>query len=158
MNYGDKGLHSTQEKVEWLDREFLKAQTDWRERYKKIISFGKTIPQLHTSWQIDKYKIKGCQSQVWLVPRYDEGRLHFETDSDALIVKGLSGLVSFYYSGRDPQEIMDDKKDPLQIIEIRQHLSLNRSNGVAHLLRQVQLYAMVCAALKKKGVMHVEKL
>ena len=90
--------------VEILDTfEFL---DDWEERYKYIIDLGKKLLPLAPEEMTDTYKVRGCQSQVWLVPTVDaEGRIHLRGDSDAFIVKGLVAVMLAIYSGKTAEEI-----------------------------------------------------
>ncbi len=114
---------------------------EWEDRYKHIIILGKSLPQICEEGQGDQYKIKGCQSQVWLYPELKEGAIFFQADSDAAIVKGIVGMLVKVYSGSTPDEILTTKPDFLEKIGIREHLSMSRANGLSSMLKQIQLYA-----------------
>jgi len=90
---------------------------------------------------IEANKIKGCQSQVWFVARRDEDRLQFRAISDAAIVSGLIALLLRIYSGRKPQEILDTPADFVSALELEQHLSPTRSNGLAAMLQAIRAFA-----------------
>src|SRR5438128_571344 len=76
----------------------------------------------------EKYKVKGCQSQVWLYPEFKDGKVFFHGDSDAVLVKGIVGLLVSVYSDATPDEILATKPDFLKEVGITEHLSMNRSN------------------------------
>ena len=126
---------------------------DWEDKYRELIKVGKDLPELEQEYQIEKYKIKGCQSQVWLYPEYKDGIVYFKAWSDAVLVKGIIGLLVKAYSESSPEEIMETKHDFLSQIGITDHLSMNRTNGLASMIKQIQMYAFVFKSLKDKGVM-----
>ena len=127
----------------------FKSCPDWEERYKELIKGGKEMPPYPEEQRLDKFKVKGCQSQVWLFPSFTDGQVHFFADSDALLVKGIVGLLVHVYSGATPAEILKDKGDFLKEIGITEHLSMNRSSGLASMLKQIQMYALVYQSLGK---------
>lgn len=128
----------------------FKAQADWEDRYKELIQIGKQLALYPEEQRQEKFKVKGCQSQVWLYPEFKEGRVFFHADSDAILVKGIMGLLTEVYSGLKPQEILDTPADFLKEIGITEHLSMNRSNGLASMLKQIQMYALVYKSLGEK--------
>lgn len=119
------------------------AFSDWEDRYKELIQVGKEMPAFPEEQRLEKFKVKGCQSQVWLYPQFVEGRVRFVADSDALLVKGIVGLLVHVYDGATPTEILSDKGDFLKAIGITEHLSMNRTNGLASMMKQIQMYALV---------------
>ncbi len=121
---------------------------DWEDRYRELMVLGKKLPPFPEPLREEKYQVKGCQSQVWLVPRFEQDRLYFEGESDALIVKGILALLIKVYSGETPQSILQEKSDFLQEMGITEHLSMNRSNGLASILKQIRLYAVAYQTLK----------
>src|SRR5690606_31729586 len=111
--------------------ESLSFFDDWEERYRYIIDLGKEIPELDAAHRIDQNLIRGCQSQVWLVAEYRDGRLFFEVDSDAFIVKGLLGVVLAAYNGKKPQEILNfDINAYFEAMNLMKHLSPTRGSGL----------------------------
>jgi len=127
------------------------AQLDsWEAKYKKLIEFGKKLGPIDARFKLDKFLVKGCQSQVWLAPEMREKSLHFFADSDALIVKGIVSLLVYVYSGEAPEDILNDKGDFLSEIGITNHLSMNRSNGLSSMMKSIKLYATVFQALNQK--------
>lgn len=122
---------------------------DWEERYKELIKVGKEMAPYPEEQRLEKFQVKGCQSQVWLFPSLAEGRVQFAADSDALLVKGIVALLVHVYSGATPTEILSDRGDFLKSIGITEHLSMNRTNGLASMLKQIQMYALVYQSLAK---------
>lgn len=120
----------------------LEALPDWEERFSAIMSMGKGLAPYPEEFRRDDFLIKGCQSQVWLYPRMVDGRIHFEADSDALIVKGLVAVVVQIMQDRTPQEIIAAPKDIPEQLGLAQHLSQNRSSGLSSMLKQIRLYAV----------------
>ncbi|WP_409432563.1 SufE family protein [Litorimonas sp. RW-G-Af-16] len=112
--------------------------TDWEERYMHVIDMGKSLPPLDTSEKTDAHKVKGCVSQVWLVSRVEDGKLHFRGDSDAHIVKGLVAVVLQIFSGRRPAEILAlDASAILGELDLAEHLSPQRSNGLKAMIERI---------------------
>src|SRR5689334_23050034 len=93
------------EKQKEIVAEFSKLK-EWEDRYKLIIEKGKTLPKLEEKYYDDKYKVKGCQSSVWMHASLNENKINFIADSDALIVKGLIALLLQTYSGHTPEDVM----------------------------------------------------
>lgn len=132
-------------RVENLVNEFSDIQ-DWEDRYRKIIQLGKELPALTESDQIEENRVKGCQSQVWLVPSFEDGRVIFRADSDASIVKGIIALLLKVYSEATPQEILQTPPDFLDTIGLRQHLSMSRANGLSSMVKKISMYAIAYSA------------
>ena len=116
---------------------------DWEERYRYLIEMGQALPGLDASERNDDTRVQGCVSQVWLV--MDEGQdrvLVLRGDSDAHIVKGLVALLNRLYDGRTPQEALSiDPKDVLGRIGLAEHLSPQRSNGLASMIKRIRAEA-----------------
>lgn len=130
------------ERTTLIKQRFLQFN-DWEDRYKELIVVGKNLPAYPEDKREDKYKVKGCQSQVWLYPEFKEGRVYFHADSDALLVKGIVGILTSVYSDATPEEILSTKPEFLAEVGITEHLSMNRSNGLAAMMKQIQMYAVV---------------
>lgn len=114
---------------------------DWMDRYQYLIDLGRKLPEFPESLQRDENKIKGCQSQVWFVADRRDGRLEFRATSDAAIVSGLIALLLRIYSGRRPEDILDASPDFVAALELEQHLSPTRSNGLASMLKAIRAFA-----------------
>lgn len=132
----------------------FKQMDSWEDRYKAIIQDGKKMEPLAQELQVDKYKINGCQSQVWLVPSLSDGKVHFKADSDAFLVKGIINLLVSVYSGLKPDEILATDAGFLKEIGITEHLSMNRSNGLASMVKQIKMYAVAFKSLTDNGVLN----
>ena len=111
------------------------------DRYQYLIDLGRRLPALDDSEKVDANKIRGCQSQVWFVAVEKDGRLEFRAVSDAAIVSGLIALLLRVYSGRLPQDILNTPPDFITALELEQHLSATRSNGLASMLKAIREFA-----------------
>ena len=98
------------------------------------------------SVKTEENKVRGCQSQVWLFGDLRDGRVWFQADSDAMIVRGLAALILRLYSGRTPDEILANDPDFIERIGMSEHLSMTRSNGLRAMVKQIKLYALAYKA------------
>lgn len=114
----------------------------WEEKYEYIIELGRKLAPLSDDYRKDENIIRGCQSTVWLGARFTNGKIYFEADSDAIIVKGLISILINVLSGQTPQDILDAKLDFLEEIGMMQHLAQTRSNGVLSMIKQIKNYAL----------------
>ncbi len=133
-------MMTIQDKQKRIVDEFSKIDA-WEDRYKLLIQKGKALPPLPAEIQIEKYKVKGCQSNVWMHARKDNGKIIFVASSDAMIVQGLIALLLEVYSGHTPEDIMTTPAKFIEDIGINTHLSQARANGLAAMLKQMKLYA-----------------
>ena len=115
---------------------------DWTERYQYIIDLGRQAPPFPDEWKTDKYKLHGCQSQVWIVTERRGDLLHYEATSDSAIVAGLIQLLLSVYSDRRPADILATPPDFLKDIELAEHLSPTRSNGLHAMVQQIRQHAV----------------
>jgi cysteine desulfuration protein SufE len=112
---------------------------NWEERYKYIIDLGKELPEMDSSLRTDEYLVRGCQSQVWLVDEWRAGKLFFQADSDAFIVKGLLGVVLAAFNGKTPGEILAFDIDAyFAQLDLLQHLSSTRGNGLRAMVKRIK--------------------
>ena len=115
---------------------------DWEERYKYIIDLGRDLPEMSESLRTSERLVKGCQSNVWLDVQLESGRLHFTVDSDAHIVRGLLALVLAAYNNKTAEEINAfDIDDYFQQLDLEQHLSPTRGNGLRAIVAKIQAIA-----------------
>jgi cysteine desulfuration protein SufE len=138
-------MNTMKEKEEELIQEF-EMFDDWMDKYNYIIELGKDLPMIDPQFKTEEFLISGCQSQVWLHPKYKDGKLYFSADSDAIITKGIVNLLIRVLSGHTPQEILDNDLSYLDAIGLKNHLSPTRSNGLASMIKQIKLYALACTA------------
>lgn len=115
---------------------------DWADRYEYIIDLGKKLPPLAAEHKLEGNLIKGCQSQVWLIARLENGLIHFEGDSDAIIVKGLVSLLIQVFSEHSPDEIAGADLFFIDKIGMTSHLAQTRSNGLLSMVKQMKFYAL----------------
>lgn len=114
---------------------------DWMDRYQYLIDMGRRLPEFPAAMQVDEYRIRGCQAQVWFVAREQDGRLYFQAISDAAIVSGLIALLLRLYNGRKPQDILDTPPDFVSALELDSHLSPTRSTGLSSMLTAIRRFA-----------------
>src|SRR5579862_5888235 len=111
--------------------------TDWMEKYENIIDIGKSVPLIDAKYKDENHLIKGCQSQVWLHSELKGDKIFYTADSDAIITKGLVGLVIRVLSGHTPEEIMKADMGFIDKIGLKEHLSPTRSNGLVAMIKQI---------------------
>ena len=122
--------------------------SDWMEKYEYIIQLGKELPLIDPQYKTEENLIKGCQSKVWLHADYREGKVFFTADSDAIITKGLVGMVVRVLSGHTPEEITSADLYFVDKVGLKEHLSITRSNGLVSMIKQMKMYAL---ALRTKA-------
>lgn len=121
---------------------------DWMDRYQLLIDLGNEQAPLDEQYKTEQNLIEGCQSRVWLQADYTDGLVHFQAESDALIVKGIISLLIQVVSGHTPDEILDSDLYFIERIGLKEHLSPTRSNGLLAMVKQMRMYAL---AFKAKG-------
>ena len=124
--------------------------SDWMEKYEHIIEFGKELNGLKAAHKIEDNLVKGCQSQVWLHAKMQKDILHFDADSDAVITKGLVGLMVRVLSDQKPVDIVAADLYFIDQIGLREHLSPNRANGLVSMIKKIKLYALAYEAKSKQ--------
>ena len=115
---------------------------DWMDKYAYLIELGTGMPAMEEKYKTDDNLIKGCQSRVWFYAELKEDRLYFMADSDAIITKGIAGLLIRVFSGQQPQEIVNTDLSFVDQIGLTQHLSPTRSNGLLSMIKQIKYYAL----------------
>lgn len=130
--------------------EEFEGMGDWMDRYAYIIEQGSTLPAFPESDKTPSNLIEGCQSRVWIAAsRNVDGTIHFEADSDAMIVKGIVALLMRVLNDRTPREILDADLFFIDRIGLSEHLSPTRSNGLVAMVRQIRDYATAYDLLDK---------
>ncbi len=128
-------------------RETFAMLDDWEDRYRFIIELGKSLPSLPDSAKTEDHIVHGCQSQVWIVYRVDGGRLVFELDSDALIVRGLIAIVLAALNNRRPEDLLAVNMNALfEELALQRHLSPTRGNGLNAMVQRIRETARSLAA------------
>lgn len=115
---------------------------EWDEKYAYIIDLGKKLPGIDVKYKVEENIIKGCQSLVWMVSNYKDGKVYFEGESDAIIVKGLVALLLKVLSGQPAEDIAKSEMYFIDKIGMQQHLSMTRSNGLASMVKQMKMHAL----------------
>ncbi len=115
---------------------------DWMDKYNYLIELGKSVPVIDAQYKTKSKLISGCQSRVWLHPKYNDGRITFSADSDAVITKGIVSLLIRVLNDQSPQDILDADLSFIDKIGLKEHLSPTRSNGLNSMIKQMKLYAM----------------
>lgn len=119
---------------------------EWMDKYEYIIELGKELPLIDEKYKTDDNLIKGCQSRVWLHAELVDAKIIFTADSDAIITKGIVGLVIRVFSGHTPKEIVETELFFIDQIGLQEHLSPTRSNGLLAMLKQIKMYAIAFQA------------
>jgi cysteine desulfuration protein SufE len=122
--------------------EEFSVYTDWMDKYGYLIELGNELQDLDSKEKTDQNLIKGCQSRVWLVAEFKNGKINFRGESDAVIVKGLVALLLRVASGRTPDELIGNELHFIDDLGLKQHLSPTRSNGLLAMVKQIRLYAV----------------
>ena len=120
---------------------------DWEGKYEYIIDLGKKLPKLSDEHKNEDNIIKGCQSIVWLHAYKQDGKLHFEADSEAIIVKGLVSMLVKVMTNHTPEEILESDLYFIDKIGLASHLAQTRSNGLASMVKQIRSYAVAYSSL-----------
>ncbi len=121
---------------------------DWMDKYQLLIDLGNEQQPLDEKYKTEQNLIEGCQSRVWLQADEADGKVVFQAESDALIVKGIIALLIKVLSGHTPDEILNADLYFIEKIGLREHLSPTRSNGLLAMVKQMRMYALV---FKAKG-------
>ncbi|MBI9039053.1 MAG: SufE family protein [Bacteroidales bacterium] len=116
---------------------------DWMDKYTYLIEMGKSLPLIENEFKIDNNLISGCQSKVWLHASYENGKVIFTADSDAIITKGIINLLIRIFSNQAPDDIINADLNFISEIGLQEHLSPTRSNGLLSMIKQMKLYALV---------------
>lgn len=126
-----------QERKEQIIEDFSLYE-EWLDKYEYLIELGKALAPYPEEKKTDDRLIKGCQSRVWLDAQMSGGVLEFAADSDAVITRGIISLLISVYSGRTPQEILEDDFSFLDEIGLRQNLSPTRANGLLSMIETIR--------------------
>ncbi|MCA0933044.1 SufE family protein [Lutimonas saemankumensis] len=121
---------------------------DWMQRYEFIIESGKSLPKIEEMNKSEDNLIKGCQSKVWLHADYENGKLLFSADSDAILTKGIISLLLKVYNEQTPDDILNSDPYFIDEIGLKEHLSPTRANGLLSMVKQIKLLAL---AFKSKN-------
>lgn len=138
-----------QKTIEEKEKEIIEEFSlfdSWDDKYEYIIDLGKKLPPLEDEFRKEENKVKGCQSTVWLVAGYKDGRVYYKAESDAVIVKGLISMLIRVLSGQTPDDIVSARLDFIREIGMMSHLAQTRSNGLLAMVKQMKNYALAFKA------------
>jgi len=122
---------------------------DWTDRYQYIIDLGRKLPDFPAEQKTENNRLRGCQSQVWIVTEMRNGLLHFDAISDSAIVSGLIAMMLEVYSDRQPMDIIATPPGFIKEIELEEHLSPTRSNGLSAMVQRIRQFAI--EAISQQG-------
>ncbi len=122
------------------------AFDDWMDRYSLLIDYGNSLEAFPEADRTEQNLIDGCQSKVWFTAEMQDGHILYHGDSDAILVKGIVALLIHVLSDHTPQEIVQADLYFIERINLREHLSPTRSNGLVAMLKQMRLYALAFSA------------
>lgn len=123
---------------------------DWMDKYQLLIDLGNEQEPLNPEYKTDQNLIDGCQSRVWLQADMEDGKIIFQAESDALIVKGIIALLIKVVSGHTPDEILKSELYFIEKIGLKEHLSPTRSNGLLAMVKQMRMYALAFKQLENE--------
>lgn len=115
---------------------------DWEDKYEHLLEHGKRLKPLAAEHKTEENRVQGCQSQVWLIADFRDGLVHYTADSDAQITKSLVAMLLRVLSGHSPDEILATELRFIDQIELREHLSPNRRNGLSNMIKKMKAYAL----------------
>lgn len=114
----------------------------WEEKYQYVIDLGHKLEPLDEKFKTDEWKVKGCQSQVWLVPQIQNGVFHFRGDSDAILVKGIISIVLLIYNDKTAAEIKNIDVTKIFVkLGLEENLTPSRRNGMLSMVEKIKQYA-----------------
>ncbi|MBP5353476.1 MAG: SufE family protein [Alphaproteobacteria bacterium] len=114
----------------------------WEEKYQYVIDLGRQLEPMPDAFKTDEWKVKGCQSQVWLTPSFHNGVIHFVGDSDAILVKGIIAIVLMIYNDKSAEEIKTiDVAKIFAKLGLEENLTPSRRNGMMSMVCKIREYA-----------------
>ena len=131
---------SIKEKINYY-KESLDFFNDTMEKYRFLLDQGKKSTFFPEEYRLDSFKVSGCQAQVWLVPYMKENLMHFHSDSDAFISKGMVTVLCDIYGGHSPKEICGTDMSLLDDLDLSVLLTPGRRNGVYAMLLKIKEHA-----------------
>ena len=136
---------SDDKKIEEIEKEIVEEFSlfdSWDDKYEYIIDLGKRLAPLDDKYKIDENKVRGCQSTVYLVADYRDGKVYYKAESDAVIVKGLISMLIRVLSGQKPDDILNAQLNFIREIGMMTHLAQTRSNGLLAMVKQMKNFAL----------------
>jgi len=134
--------HKTIEEIEQEIVEEFSLFDSWDDKYEYIIDLGKKLAPLDNKYKMDENRVRGCQSTVYLVSDYKDGKVYYKAESDAVIVKGLISMLIRVLSGQKPDNIVNAPLNFIKEIGMMTHLAQTRSNGLLAMVKQMKNFAL----------------
>ena len=150
---------SESKKIEDIEAEIKEEFSlfdSWEDKYEYIIDLGKKLPPLDPKHKIDENRVRGCQSTVWLVADYKDGKVFYRAESDAVIVKGLTSMLIRVLSGQTPDDIIQAKLNFIHEIGMTTHLAQTRSNGLLAMVKQMKNFALAFKLKQAAAINNLE--
>jgi cysteine desulfuration protein SufE len=114
---------------------------DWQDKYEHIIDMGKKLNMLPDKYHINEFKVEGCASEVYLVPKKNNNILNFQADSNSVITRGLIAMLLRIYSDRAPKDIINNPPEFIDRVGLGIHLTPSRTNGLHSMVKKIMAYA-----------------
>lgn len=134
-------IQTIQEKQDEIVAEF-EIFSDWMEKYEYLIDLGKDLPLIIAELKTEERLIEGCQSRVWLNANCKNGKMQFSADSEAIITKGIIGLLIRVYNNEKPETIIQTELKFISEIGLQEHLSPTRANGLNGMIKKMKIEAL----------------
>ena len=134
-------IQTIQEKQDEIVSEF-EVFDDWMEKYEYLIDLGKDLPLIQEELKTDERLIEGCQSRVWLNADFNDGKMQFSADSEAIITKGIIGLLIRVLNDEHPETILKTDLKFISDIGLQEHLSPSRANGLNGMIKKMKIEAL----------------
>ena len=134
-------IQTIQEKQDEIVSEF-EVFDDWMEKYEYLIDLGKDLPLIQEELKTDERLIEGCQSRVWLNANYENGKMQFSADSEAIITKGIIGLLIRVLNDEKPETVIKTDLKFISDIGLQEHLSPTRANGLNGMIKKMKIEAL----------------
>jgi cysteine desulfuration protein SufE len=131
--------------IEQIEKEIIEEfeiYDDWMDKYEFLIDYGKELEHMDEALKTDDKLIKGCQSKVWLHANFDGQKMVYHADADAIITKGIIGLLIRVLNNQPPDLIAKAELKFIDTIGLKEHLSPTRSNGLLSMIKQIKMSAL----------------
>ena len=135
-------MKTIEEKQTEIIEEFSELE-NWEDKFQYLVELGDELSQYPEDKKKEEFRVKGCESRVWVLPELKEDKLYFLADSDTALTKGLIAILVRVLSGHSPEEISKAKLDFLETIGLKKFLSISRRNGLSSMVTILQNYAQV---------------
>ncbi|MEA3449076.1 MAG: SufE family protein [Bacteroidota bacterium] len=123
---------------------------DWMDKYAYLVDLGNELGSMSSDEKTEDNLIHGCQSNVWIIAEYKDGKMTFKADSDAIITKGIASLIIRVFEGETPEDVLNADLYYVDEIGLHQHLSPTRSNGLLSMIKRIKAFALAFKQKNKK--------